>query len=203
MTRLVAFQEDAARQIAEATRLVLRGAMEHPFYRARWPVAGGTELILMRYLDHDKFLTCFTATGFKITGLAWDCDVVIGGGAVPSDGDELDIDGTYFSGILQPESFFWARPGNKTNGDPVYYVVCGAGQFSTQFLKGTVRSSGTTADITIQNTLSAGTSGGSSIEVAFEPFCTEETFAENQTVGLIFQGDHVEVIKDCCPPDGT
>lgn len=48
MANLVAWSEDDSKRIANTVKVVERGALEHPFYRARWPAAaGGDEVVLM------------------------------------------------------------------------------------------------------------------------------------------------------------
>lgn len=48
MANLVAWTPDDSKRIANAVKVIERGAPEHPFHRARWPIAsGGDELVLM------------------------------------------------------------------------------------------------------------------------------------------------------------
>lgn len=40
MTQLVAWPVDESKRIAHAVNVIERGALEHPFHRARWPIVG-------------------------------------------------------------------------------------------------------------------------------------------------------------------
>lgn len=222
MANLVAWSEDDSKRIANTVKVVERGALEHPFYRARWPIeAGGDDVVLMVSAETEKVLgppnaSAAGASVGDITGVyprGDACIVPRGLRDIPAT-ETVDTETTYqvdfvhFPNLVFPADAlayespftFWAVARTATGQDspnPLnvkYFAVSGG----SAMFDGTIAAqvSGTTYDVTPSDAFNVtGTANDVLCHALFD-----EVFVVGQEVVVSMIGTKPYIVNAACPP---